>query len=243
MATSARRLREIQQRQAFILDVARGMLIESGYLGLNMDRIAEATEYSKGTIYQHFSCKEEVMIALCIQNLQRQAELFERAATFQGRSRERMAAVAEAFDVFVRLYPHHFQASQIIHSVSIRDKTSEERQLQLQRYGDRLTGVMTGIIRDAMAQGDLSLPPWSSPEKLTFGLWSMAFGAYLLIAGDKPHEALGLENPREILYGNYNALLDGMGWQPLSSAWEYEQTYQRVRKEVFADEYRQLRPR
>ena len=94
-----------------------------------------------------------------------------------------------------------------------------------------------------MAQGDLSLPPWSSPEKLTFGLWSMAFGAYLLIAGDKPHEALGLENPRDILYGNYNALLDGMGWQPLSSAWEYDQTYQRVRKEVFADEYRQLRPR
>jgi hypothetical protein len=40
MATSARRLRDIQQREELILDMARGMLLESAYLGLNMDRIA-----------------------------------------------------------------------------------------------------------------------------------------------------------------------------------------------------------
>ncbi len=240
MATSARRQREIQQREDLILDVARNMLIENGYLGLNMDRIAEATEYSKGTIYQHFSCKEEVMIALCIQNVETQVTFFERAATFKGNTRERVSAIAEAFELFVHFYPQHFQITQIILSASIRDKTSEERQSHLQRCSDRLTSIITGIIRDAIAQGDLDLPAWSSPEKVTFGLWSMAFGAHLLMAADKPHEALGIEDSREALHGNYHALLDGIGWHPLSSTWDYQATHDRIRKEVFYDEYREL---
>ena len=240
MATSARRLRDNQQREALILDVARGMLLESGYLGLHMDRIAEATEYSKGTIYQHFSCKEEVMIALCIQNVEKQVGLFERAALFRGRSRERLSAIAEAFEIFVQLYPQHFQITQIIFNASIRDKTSAERQAHLQRSSDRLTATMTGIIRDAIAQGDLQLPPWSSPEILTFGLWSMAFGAHVLMAADKPHDALGIEEAREALYSNYHALLDGLGWRPLTRDWDYQKTFERIRREVFADEYRQL---
>lgn len=240
MATSARRQREMQQREELILDVSRNMLIESGYLGLSMDRIAEATEYSKGTIYQHFSCKEEVMIALCIKNIETQVTFFERAATFKGHSRERMSAIAEAFELFVHLYPQHFQITQIIFSASIRDKTSEERQSLLQRCSDRLTAIMTGIIRDAIAQGDLELPPWSSPEKVTFGLWSMAFGAHMLMAADKPHDALGIEDSREALYGNYHALLDGINWQPLTRDWDYQATFERIRKEIFYDEFREL---
>ncbi len=35
------------------------MIVRDGYHGLSMDRIAEALEYSKGTIYQHFSCKKK----------------------------------------------------------------------------------------------------------------------------------------------------------------------------------------
>lgn len=238
MATSARKQRELQQREELILDVARKMLLEGGYLGLNMDRIAEATEYSKGTIYQHFSCKEEVLSALCIQSLDKQVEFFERAATFQGRTRERMAAIGEAYELFVQLYPHYFQSGPIIHSASIRAKISEERQTRFQACEQRCMAIVSGIMRDAIAQGDLTLPAWSSPAKLTFGLWSMAFGAYMIMTSDMPLEVLGVDNPRDTLHGNYHALLDGVGWQPLSNAWDYEHTYERIWKEVFPDEYR-----
>ena len=44
------------------------MLLEKGYLGLTMDRIADEAEYSKGTIYQHFTCKEEIVAALGIRS-------------------------------------------------------------------------------------------------------------------------------------------------------------------------------
>ena len=64
METLSRKQREIQEREALILEVAREMLLERGYLGVTMDRIAQAIEYSKGTVYQHFSSKEDVLVAL-----------------------------------------------------------------------------------------------------------------------------------------------------------------------------------
>ena len=47
-----------------MLETARRLLLEIGYNGLTMERIAEAAEYSKGTIYNHFPCKEEIIAEL-----------------------------------------------------------------------------------------------------------------------------------------------------------------------------------
>src|SRR3984885_3865421 len=88
--TLTRKQREIQGREGRILEVARTMIVEDGYHGLSMDRIAEALEYSKGTIYQHFSCKEDILMALANQAIERRLEMFRRAAAFRGKSRERM---------------------------------------------------------------------------------------------------------------------------------------------------------
>ena len=62
--TVTRKQREIAQREDLILETARKMLLERGYLGLTMDRIAEEIEYSKGTVYQHFSSKEDLISTL-----------------------------------------------------------------------------------------------------------------------------------------------------------------------------------
>ncbi len=51
---------EVLEREKQILSVARKLLDELGYLGLTMDRIAEQVGWSKPTVYQHFSSKEEV---------------------------------------------------------------------------------------------------------------------------------------------------------------------------------------
>ena len=83
--TLSRKQREVQGRQERILELARSMIVRDGYHGLSMDRIAEALEYSKGTIYQHFTCKEEILMALVNQTMERRLHLFQRAAAFRGR--------------------------------------------------------------------------------------------------------------------------------------------------------------
>src|SRR5277367_6090373 len=85
VSTLTRKQREVHQRELMLLDVARKMLVEDGYAGLKLDRLAEATEYSKGTVYQHFSTKEDLVTALALQTMERRTLLFARAAAFKGR--------------------------------------------------------------------------------------------------------------------------------------------------------------
>src|SRR5271165_2360473 len=108
MGTLTRKQREVRQRETALLGIARKMLIEQGYAGLSMDQLAESTEYSKGTIYQHFSTKEDLVTALAIESMERRVELFLRAEQFVGRSRERMLAIGVADEIFSLLETHHY---------------------------------------------------------------------------------------------------------------------------------------
>ena len=60
----SRKQREFLQREQLILDTAQNMLHQNGYVQLTMERIAEAVEYSKGTIYNHFASKEDIFQAV-----------------------------------------------------------------------------------------------------------------------------------------------------------------------------------
>lgn len=240
MSTQTRKQREIREREERILEVSRPLLIEQGYHGLSMDRVAEALEYSKGTIYNHFSCKEEIIIALAIQTTERRSGLFERAAAFRGTSRERIHAVGAAAQLFVRLYPDHFKLEHIIRSASIWEKTSENRRLVMRSCESRCMGVVGGVVRDAVAQRDLELPEHVSPEDLVFGLWSISFGAFSIITASDQLVELGIQDPFAAYRANVAGLLDGFGWKPLSQDYDYDGTLIRIQNEVFSDEFRAI---
>jgi len=240
MPPHARKQREIQKREARILEVARKMLAEGGYLGLTMDRVAAEMEYSKGTIHGHFRNKEEIIIALTNESLTRRTEMFARAAAFRGRPRERMAAIGVAYQLFIRLHPDHFDMEQIVGAPSIWEKTSPEGREKMNACKGRCIGIIDGVIRDAIAQGDLELPQSVAPDDLRFGLWALALGGHSLIASS-PGDSLadyGVRNPFVALDHMSTMLLDGFGWQPLSSQHDYEETYRRIQQEVFSDEMR-----
>ncbi len=51
-----------------------------------MDRVAAQMEYAKGTIYNHFPNKEEIVLALAVEAMQLRRRLFERAIAATGSS-------------------------------------------------------------------------------------------------------------------------------------------------------------
>jgi AcrR family transcriptional regulator len=59
-----RRERQKAELRADILTAAKQILIESGFEGLTMRRIAEAIEYSPATIYLHFESREAIALQL-----------------------------------------------------------------------------------------------------------------------------------------------------------------------------------
>lgn len=231
-----RKQRELKEREAKILDVSRPMLVQSGYHGLSMDRIAETLQYAKGTIYNHFRCKEEIIISLAIETMEKRTDLFRRAAAFPGSSRERVVAVGMAAEIFVRLYPDHFMVEHLIRSASIWEKTSAERRDLMRSCETQCVSTVAGLVRDAIAQGDLQLAQGTAVEDLVFGLWSLTYGGYSIIGTSQSLGELGVSEPFGVVRDNCDKLLDGYGWLPLAGDHNFNDARNRIRNKVFSDE-------
>lgn len=224
---------EIQDRSVQVLAVARKLFQRHGYLGLNMDRIAAELGVAKGTIYQHFKNKEDVILALAIETLEKRISMFERAAVFRGRPRERMAAIGCAAELFVQRFPDHFELEKVLACGSIIEKTSAN--LQIAKSGAELKciSLVGGIVRDGIAAGDLTMPENISPDQLVFGLWSVTYGGYSIMEGEHTLEQMGIADGFQMVRSINNRLLDGFNWKPLSSRFDFDATYDQVRKEIF----------
>ena len=228
--------REILERENRILEVAHPMIVREGYHGLNMDRIAEQLHYSKGTIYNHFSCKEEIIIALAIQTVTKRTELFQQAAQFKGCPRHRMMAIGEAAETFVRNYPDYVLFEGILQLPSVREKTSEKRQAVMRGCELQCMNVVAGVVRDAIAAEDLELPKGFSPEQLVFVLFSLTAGAFSIMFSSDSLGQMGLVDPFQTVRDHTAALLDGFDWQPHSSEFDAKKILKKIRREVFGDE-------
>ena len=232
MVQLSRKQREIEQREALILDVARELLIQQGYLGLRMDQIADRIEYSKGTIYQHFPNKEEIILALANQALVKRSSMFSHAVTLRDQSRHRLAAVGAAAELFVERFPHFFQVEQIIRINSVWEKTSEKRRKVMRSCESKCMSIIGGVVRDAVARGDVTLPPNCSAEDVVFGLWSTNIGAFAIVSSSDSLLELGIRDPLTALRTNTNNMLDGYGWKPLSSEVDFHEVMDKVKSEL-----------
>ena len=243
MKTRDRREREFRRREAEFLDLARRLIVEQGYPGFNMDRLADATDYSKGTVYQHFSSKEDLMSALAAQSMVRRVELFDKALAFDGTTRERMAAVGVAEELFFRLHPLYYRSELVIKFASLESRVSAERTAELGRLEQTCFTGLLGLTEQASAAGDLKLPAPLQPADVCLGFWGLATGMYGAVQGYAPMlAAFGVADPVAGFRRMFECMLDGLGWKPLTTEWDWAASYRRIETGVFAEEVRQASP-
>jgi len=167
---------DYQQVEDDLLRTARRLIHDGGFHELTMARLAEASGYTRKTVYNHFANVEDAVVAVCLQSVTRRADLVSRAAEFRGRPRERIAAVAA---VARAVLPYHMRHEVLLSAIKL-DRVSEDRWRRLQAEESRLLAVNTGVIRDAVAAGDLELPPDLTSEQLGLSLLQMESGPHLL---------------------------------------------------------------
>ena len=66
-------------REEELVDLAVVIINEQGFAGLSLEKLTAKSCYSKGTIYNHFSSKEDCLSALCIRAISSILDLFKRA--------------------------------------------------------------------------------------------------------------------------------------------------------------------
>lgn len=74
MGIPQRRARERADVRTALLEAARAALVEEGYEGLTIRRVAERAEYGLGTVYSYFADKDDLLYALTLQDFERLTE-------------------------------------------------------------------------------------------------------------------------------------------------------------------------
>jgi AcrR family transcriptional regulator len=233
MTVLTRKQREIREREAKILNTARKMLLELGYLGLNMDRVAEIAGCSKGTVYQHFTSKEDLLAALSTQSKRKRVEFIEKASNFKGRPRERMTALLLGEELLVSQYPEYSRTEELLYIQSIASKASSKHQEVLHEVEEQCLDLVGGIMNDGVECGDLALPPNRNCYDMAFGLWALVLGSRSAPNACETLASMVRSDTIGVIRINQQALLDGWNWRPLTHEWDYDDTRRRAAAEAF----------
>jgi len=236
-----RKQRELYEREQLILDTAKDILQQEGYANLTMDRVAAEIEYSKGTVYNHFKSKEEIISGISCRCMNNLIELFTRAKNYKGNNRERISAVGVAHSMYAQLHPTEIQNMQIIKSQTILDKISEEKRNEILKLEQTITGIVIEVVMNAVKDGDIPADENFVPDGIVFGLWTMGYGSNLLHLSGTDFEKLGMKCPLEMMWVNSNKLLDSYNWKPLSTEFDVNKMREKIITTAFHEEAQQLK--
>ncbi len=232
MKTPTPKQLEIRTREQRILSLAVPIIREGGLTALSMDSIAREMRYARGTIYNHFPNKEDIALSLAARAVRRRLMLFEYSATLSTQPRERIAAIGIACEVYADRMPDDFQIEQMVRHDTIWPKSSTGRRDVLLKCEGQCILQVGFSIQAAIETGDLVLPRGGSVEDIVFGLWSLVYGGLVLEATSPSLASSGIMQARVAIRRNCNAMLDGLGWQPLYDASKYSRYVRRIRPKI-----------
>jgi AcrR family transcriptional regulator len=227
--------KEIQAREAYFIDVARGILLREGYQGVSINRIAEETGFSKGTVYQRFASKEELITAIGLECRATLLETIQKGASFPGCPRERMLALGEALVFYSKYQSDNQRILKIIDAEAILQKVPEGQQAKMKRYDIQVFLTVLEIIEEAITKGDLVLKGDKTSQGLCFTFWAMMDGSFDASMGGAPLQEVGIDNPTAEVVRNCHYLMDGYGWRPLYSECDYEAITRRIRTHLMGE--------
>ena len=237
MAIQDRKERQLAEREQLFLNAAREQISQDGLLSLQMAKIARACDYATGTLYQHFSSKEDLLVSICSELVDKRVEIFNRLVAWEAPSRERIFGIAVGDIIFARHYPEHFRLAQFVFTEVVWQAASDRRRQQLLETSKPMGEAVQRIIEDAVAAGDLDLRGRPLLE-MTLGQWTMTLGMHNLVHAEGVLQLYNLHDPYRILLRQLNALLNGVGWQPQQDPFDeqaLEALVQRIQRNVFAD--------
>lgn len=224
-------------REQEIIDSALILIKQFGAENLTMDKLVAQVPYSKGTVYNHFSSKEDLLIAISNRALTILSELFHKASLFNGNTRERIYLVSFAYLIYAILHPALFETMLCAKSPTICGKASEQRIAEHETLELTMLSSLFGLIEEAIKAGDLTLPKHMDIQQTCFAHWSSSYGVIALLSANEP-SCKGREELRveQELFNKNSLLLDGLQWLPLSQTVDYKTKLAKSLSDVFSDE-------
>jgi AcrR family transcriptional regulator len=221
-----------KNREKIILDYARESSNKEGFHGLNLPLLAEISGFSKPTIYKYFPTTEDLMAALVVESSSVCIEHYQKALLFKGRPREKLYAIHSLnFGILNR----HFRDWLYILAEKIQKKATISRQNELNKNIELAFDIHASIIREAIETGDLKLPEKVDEYQFFFSLMAATIGGCILKESESKVVQDWFEKIK-FMHGTFGIIvLDGIGWRPLTSEWDYPNSLKRFYREMLPE--------
>jgi AcrR family transcriptional regulator len=205
LSLSDRKIELRAERDQLILNIATQIIQAEGFAGLNMQRIADQTRYSKGTIYQHYGSKEDIVAALVVQCGRRLLSLLDIASQQSGSIRCKVGLISAAFFINAASNASVVALVPTVKSPAFMQKVNPEHAALLTDIDDQ---ILQHIV-DIFAQ-DANFTH-TSPLQAAFGWWAMQWGTQDVMGKGWDLARLGINNPVLYYYQSLQIYLDGLG--------------------------------
>lgn len=158
--------RQRQERAKLILETAASVFAEKGYYEASMDEIANQVGVAKGTLYQHFASKEDLVFALFARQMEEIQQIVEQITASKLSARAKLEAILlRIYQGFIRRNAHLMWS--LYDSIDIRKGILEER-LHIREHMNRLLPAIEGIFVDGKASGEFDADISTAVMLITF---------------------------------------------------------------------------
>jgi len=212
-----RKLKERQGRDELILSVAKQLLVEQGMAGLSMQAIADQTDYSKGTIYQHYGCKEDVVAKLAISCGEGLISMIDLALKSAHSVRHKVVLVSAAYFINSQAQPEVTKLVSNLNTPEFKEKVSQKLLDEFKGNEDIIIKRILTLFSEGTGFNS------SKVMDAAFGWWSMQWGVQDILAKGWDMQDLGFANPVQYFFRSLHIYLDGLGVPEDKTCHDWEQ--------------------
>ena len=145
---------ERQARMELILNSAERLFVEKGYVDTSINDIAELADFSRTSIYQYFSSKEEIYVNILERYTDVLVERLSEATRNPVTTIDKIRAFLEELRKMIRMKPNFFELY-FIQRHQVEPRLSRELKTQLNTKRRNLENVFRDFYRQGVERGEV----------------------------------------------------------------------------------------
>jgi AcrR family transcriptional regulator len=202
--SNSRKQQGIKARDGLILSAANNLFAQQGYHATTMQNIADTIGYSKGTIYQHYTSKENVLAKLFIQCGETLLINIKKVIDAELDSRQSILLITGIFLKHTREQPGVAGNVPLVQSPCFIAKLASDLQQQIETSEQAILALVFGLFSDCHGFDH------NRVKAATFGWWSMQSGVQNLMISGWDISVMGFKSPEEHAIESINFYIDGL---------------------------------
>jgi len=197
-----RKLREKLDREQSILAAAKRVFLQKGLAAATIVDIVAEAELGKGTFYQHYRSKEEIMLAMSEQAFRELHEHYVAAVAVGGTALDKILRTTRTYYEFAMANPAYFSFIAFFESPYMSTMMPE----QLVNILTTIHGLMRGLRDEGLADG--SVRQDLDADLVANTVWGTSFGMVQFIVSKSSYMLQDQYNDTDKQFDTYLAMLE-----------------------------------